>query len=109
MAATQFVLILLACLALFVRVGLAWYATGLSRSKNAAGAVFRNALDVAVAALAFWAIGAAILEYDGGAVVGFKLGLIFDAKSSADAMTFFRLALVLVATGPIAGTIAERS
>src|SRR3954470_14683645 len=103
MAATQFVLILLGCFALFTRVGPGWYTTGLSRSKNAAGAVFRNALDLAVAALAFWALGAAILEYTGRAVVGIDPGLLFDAKSHASAMTFFRLALVLVATGPIAG------
>ena len=63
MSATQLTLILLACLTLLARAALALYAAGLSRSKNAAGAVFRNAMDLAVASLAFWAIGAAILEY----------------------------------------------
>src|SRR3954469_3335205 len=99
MVVTQFQLIVLACLALFVRVGMAWYATGLSRSKNAAGVIFRNALDLAVAALAFWAVGAAFIRYKGTAVVGIVPGLLFDADSGmASGYTFVYLALVLVAT-----------
>src|SRR5687768_2812871 len=62
----------LACAALLIRVGMGWYAAGQSRSKNAAGAALRNATDLAVAALAFWAFGAAIMNGDAG--------LIFDAK-----------------------------
>src|SRR2546430_2358224 len=54
-------LTILACIALFTRVGLGWYASGMSRAKNAAGAALRNVIDLAVAALAFWAFGAAIL------------------------------------------------
>jgi Amt family ammonium transporter len=109
MAVTQFTLILLACLSLLVRVGLAWYGTGLSRSKNAAGVIFRNAMDLSVAALAFWAVGAALLEYGGRSVVGIVPGLLFDAKSGATGFTFFRLVLVLIASGSLAGAIAERS
>ena len=56
--------------ALFVRIGMALYATGLTRSKNAAGEVLRAVCDLSIAALAFWAIGAAILQHDRNGVFG---------------------------------------
>lgn len=95
------VVILLGSLALLVRVGMAWYATGLSRSKNAAGAVLRNVLDFCVAALAFWAVGAAIFTGDAG--------LFFDIKGRANAVTFFDLVLVLFASAIPIGSAGERS
>ncbi len=83
-------IILFGSLALLVRVGLAWYATGLARSKNAAGAVLRNLLDFCMATLAFWAVGAAIFAGDPG--------LFFDHLGHADFTTFFHLVLVLFAS-----------
>ena len=94
-------LILLACSALLIRVGAGWYAAGQSRSKNAAGAALRNAVDMAVAALAFWAVGAAILNADPG--------LIFDAKARAGPAQLAQLVFVLIATAPVVGALAERS
>ncbi len=95
------ILILLAALSLLVRVGMAWYATGLSRSKNAAGAVLRNVLDFSVATLAFWAIGAAIFAGDAG--------LFFDRHGRANASTLLNLVLVLFASAIPVGAAAERS
>src|SRR4051812_46264230 len=93
---------LVASIALLVRVGLGWYAAGLSRSKNAAGAVLRNAIDFAVAALAFWAIGAAIFSGDAGH--------LFLARSGfASTTTFVQLVLILIGTAPVAGAIMERA
>jgi Amt family ammonium transporter len=80
---------------------MAWYATGLSRSKNAAGAVLRNVLDFCVATLAFWAVGAAIFAGDAG--------LFFDLKGRANAATFFNLVLVLFASAVPIGSAGERS
>jgi Amt family ammonium transporter len=97
----QVLLIMFACGALLIRVGMGWYAAGLSRSKNAAGAALRNAADMAVAALAFWALGAAIMNGD--------LGLIFDAKGRAGGAQLAQLVLVLIATAPVVGAVAERS
>jgi Amt family ammonium transporter len=94
--------VLVASVALLVRVGLGWYAAGLSRSKNAAGAVLRNAIDLAVAALAFWAVGAAILSGDAGH--------LFLARSGfASTTTFVYLVLILIGTAPVAGAIMERA
>jgi ammonium transporter, Amt family len=92
---------LLGSIALLARVGLAWYATGLSRSKNAAGAVLRNVLDFCVAALAFWAIGAAVCFGDRHLIVG------ADAKWTAN--HFFHLVLVLFASAVPIGSAGERS
>jgi Amt family ammonium transporter len=95
------VVVCLACAALLIRVGMGWYAAGQSRSKNAAGAALRNATDLAVAALAFWAFGAAIMNGDAG--------LIFDARGRATTREFVQLVLVLIATAPVIGAVAERS
>ena len=97
----QVMIVVFACGALLIRVGTGWYSTGQSRSKNAAGAALRNATDMAVAALAFWAVGAAIMNRDAG--------LIFDAKAHAMSQQFVQLALVLIATAPVVGAVAERS
>src|SRR5215207_3979273 len=94
-------IVVFACAALLIRVGMGWYAAGQSRSKNAAGAALRNATDMAVAALAFWAVGAAIMNRD--------VGLVFDAKATAASQQFAQLVLVLIATAPVVGAIAERS
>ncbi|HEV2295698.1 MAG TPA: hypothetical protein VGR35_17760 [Tepidisphaeraceae bacterium] len=94
-------IILFGCLALLVRVGFAWYATGLARSKNAAGAVLRNVLDFSVATLAFWAVGAAIFAGDAG--------LYFDHRGEAHYATFFHLVLVLFASSIPISAAGERS
>ena len=92
-------LMILGSVALLVRVGMGWYATGLSRSKNAAGAVLRNVLDFCVATLAFWAIGAAVCFGD--------RGLIFDVGRRFGANTFFHLVLVLFASAVPIGSAGE--
>jgi len=97
----HFLALIFACGALVIRVGTGWYATGQSRSKNAAGAALRNATDIAVAALAFWAVGAAIMNGD--------MGLIFDVRSRAGSHQLVQLVLVLIATAPVVGAVAERS
>ena len=56
--------------ALLVRVGLGFYMTGLSRSKNSAAALTRTLCDFCFVVLAFWAVGAAILWQVSNAVFG---------------------------------------
>jgi Amt family ammonium transporter len=100
-AAVQLMLVVFACGGLLIRVGMGWYSAGQSRSKNAAGAALRNASDMAVAALAFWAVGAAIMNGD--------WGLVFDARGRATSGQFVQLVLILIATAPVVGAVAERS
>ncbi|MEO6435405.1 MAG: hypothetical protein ABIP55_06540 [Tepidisphaeraceae bacterium] len=94
------ILLILACAALLVRTGLAWASAGLSRAKFAASAVVRSAADLAVAVLAFWAVGSAIQNR--------QWGQLFDANNAAGATQFLQLILVLIATAPVAGAIGER-
>lgn len=102
------VVLLLAAATQLVRVGLGWYGSGMVRSKNAAGAVLRQVLDIAVASLAFWAIGAAIWNAPNGSIIGIRGGLIFDAKSEASSATFMQLVMVLIATSPLTMAMGER-
>ena len=105
---SSLLIIALACGALLIRVGLGWYSTGMVRAKSAGGAAVRNVTDLAVAVLAFWAIGAAVMNYGGRMPLGLDAGLIFDARGGENWLTFPQLVLVLIATAPVAGAVAER-
>jgi Amt family ammonium transporter len=100
-------LTMLAAMALLVRVGMAMYAGGIVRSKNAASAIFRSVRDLCVASVAYWAIGAAFYGSP-GKLLGFNPRLICDWSGQADARTFTHLALVLIATGIVSPVLSER-
>lgn len=104
----QLILVLLAAVALLVRVGQALYAAGLSRSKNAAAAVMRAVTDFCVAALAYWAVGASILFQEHNRVFGFEVDLLPGGSGAGGAGFLFFLPLVLIATGAVSGAVAER-
>ena len=93
---------------LFMRVGQVLYATGLCRSKNAAGTALRVVADLCAAVLAFWAVGAAILLQRSNGVFAVEWPVLFGTHGMS-AETFFHAAVVLVATGAVGGTLAERS
>src|SRR5688572_13709147 len=104
-------LIVLGAAALLVRVGQTLYAMGLSRSKNSAGAATRSLFDLCAASLAFWAVGAAILFQRHNDVFALKGSLVLGwrMQPGAAGVIFFHAAAVLIATGVLAGTLAERS
>ena len=99
---------LLGAALLLVRVGQVLYAAGLSRSKNAAASAARAVADLCVAALAFWAVGAAILLQDHNGFFSVQPRLL-AGWSGTDGRTFFYAALALLATGVVGGTLGERS
>jgi Amt family ammonium transporter len=101
-------MVLLGVAVLLVRVGQALYATGLCRSKNAAGMALRLVADLCAAVLAFWAVGAAVLMQRANGVFGVEWGAMAGA-SPVSAEQFFAACVVLVATGSVAGALAERS
>src|SRR3954453_11331435 len=104
----EWLIVVLGAGALVARVGQALYATGLSRSKNAAGAVARSLFDLCSAALAFWAIGAAILLQQHNPLFGVRSSLLFGWNvpgSTAGLIAFYTIA-VLIACGVPAGTLA---
>lgn len=101
-------MVLMGSALLLVRVGQLLYATGLCRSKNAAGTAVRLVADLCVATLAFWAVGAAILLQRSNSVFALDWRSAFGADAM-NAELFFHAAVVLVATGAVGGTLAERS
>jgi Amt family ammonium transporter len=101
-------IVLLGAALLLMRVGQVLYATGLCRSKNAAGTAVRVLADACVAVLCFWAVGAAILLQRSNGVFGVDAGLLLG-RHGMSGETFFYAAVVLVATGPVVGALAERS
>lgn len=97
--------------AMLVRVGVALYACGQSRSKNAAGAVVRTLCDLCVASLAFWALGAAVLLQEQNPYAGVDVGLLllWNLEPVLSPQVFFYLVMVLIASSIFAGVVAERS
>ena len=93
---------------LLMRVGQVLYATGMCRSKNAAGTATRVVADLCVSVLLFWAVGAAVLGQKSNPVFGVDPTLLFGWYGPTTE-TFFHATVVLVATGAVGGTLAERS
>jgi len=102
------VMIALGAACLLIRCGVALYGTGLVRSKNAAASVLRAICDLCVAALAFWAIGGAILTQSHSAIFSVDWRFVgFRAGEGAD--LFFLTTVVLVGTGVAGSAMAERA
>jgi Amt family ammonium transporter len=105
-------LLLLGAMALLIRAGSALHTCGLSRSKNAAAAIVRSIVEMAIAALAFWVIGGAIMCGVGGGAVGFNKYLLFLVRGDERFLNvelFFNLALVMIAVAPISAAMSERA
>jgi Amt family ammonium transporter len=93
---------------LLMRVGQVLCAVGLSRSKNSAAAAVRSVADLCAAVLAFWAVGAAIFFQSRNGFFGVDPHLLFG-RSGMTGQAFFYAAVILIATGVVGGTLAERS
>ena len=101
-------IVFLAPALILMRLGQLLYAAGLCRSKNAGGTALRSLLDLCVAALSFWAVGAAILTPGGNGVFSISPRLLFGwAGMRPEA--FFHAGVVMVATGAMVGALAERT
>jgi ammonium transporter, Amt family len=107
-------IIVLCLAAVLMRLGLGLQATGAVRSKNATGAMFRHVVDLCVAVLAFWAVGAAIVVKarapDNG-LFRFDPELLFGGGGAAavDGSWLYYLSLAVIASGVVSGSVAERS
>ena len=112
MERAEITLLLLGCMALLVPVGFAAHASGASRSKNATSSLVRSVVQMAVATLAFWAIGAAIVMGEGRAPIALNFKLLFLAGGEPKIFVsaiFMNLVLVLIAVSPVAAAVGERS
>lgn len=102
-------IILCASAVLLLRVGLVLYGSGLSRSKNAASIVVRHVCDVALASLAYWALGAAIAEASGNGVFSIDFGRFLDWNAQGSAATVVLALGATLASGIAIGPAIERS
>jgi ammonium transporter, Amt family len=93
--------------ALLVRVGLALYIVGLSRSKNSVSATVRVICDLCVASLAFCFVGAGFFWQMNTPIIGFRWGFLFGGASDPAAL-FFQTTAILTATAVVTGALAER-
>jgi Amt family ammonium transporter len=75
-------LMITAFLVLFMNAGFALLETGLCQAKNAVNALAKNYIVLAVASLAFWAVGFGLMFGDGNPWVGLCGGFLRGADNS---------------------------
>src|SRR5216110_1597790 len=74
--------VLTAALVFFMNAGFAMLESGLCRSKNAVNILAKNVVVFAVAALAFWVAGFALMFGDGSAAIGWSGWMLHGADNS---------------------------
>jgi Amt family ammonium transporter len=94
---------------LLLRAGFALQACGSLRAKNATGSILRLTADTAVAAISFWAIGAALLLSPSNKLFAFDSALVMGPSSDRASITFFHLVISLIGGAIITGALAERA
>jgi ammonium transporter, Amt family len=117
-----------AFLVFFMNAGFAMFESGLCRSKNAVNILAKNFVVFAVASLAFWVAGFALMFGDGNAVIGLSGWLLHGADNSPlsgaayrgvytalsafgvplTAKFFFQLVFAGTAATIVSGAVAER-
>ena len=105
--------VIAAALVFFMQAGFGMVEAGLTRAKNAANILTKNFLDFAMAAIAFWAVGYALMWGQGNSLVGhsgwFLRGLP-DTTSGIPTTAFWLFQVVFcgAAATIVAGGMAER-
>ena len=120
--------LLTAFLVFFMNAGFAMFESGLCRSKNAVNILAKNVLVFAVASLAYWLVGFALMFGDGNAVAGFSGWMLHGADNSPltgpdyrgvytalaaagvplAAKFFFQMTFAGTAATIVSGAVAER-
>jgi ammonium transporter, Amt family len=90
--------VIVAAAILLLRVGMALYLAGLSRSKNAIASLFRSVAEIAVGILAFWALGGLIL-----------FGSWHEPASAIDSYQCLLASAFLIGPAVLAGATLERA
>jgi len=114
--ATIIWLLLAAVLVFFMQAGFAMVETGLTRSKNASNIMMKNMMDFSVGALAFWAIGYALMYgTDGSSILGWSKELAFmksfgSGQNMAESASWlFQVVFAATAATIVSGAMAERT
>jgi Amt family ammonium transporter len=103
-------LVLAAALVFFMQAGFAMVETGLTRAKNAGNILMKNLMDFSVGAVAFWAIGWALMY---GATAAGLIGTNQFFLGGADSAVFrdwmFQVVFAATAATIVSGAMAERT
>jgi ammonium transporter, Amt family len=120
--------VITACLVFFMNAGFATLETGLCQSKNAVNILAKNFIVFAVASIAFWAVGFALMFGNGTPFIGLNgwlLGGVDNSPATGDAYQgvfaalnwtgvplfakfFFQLVFAGTAATIVSGAVAER-
>ena len=103
-------LVVAAALVFFMQAGFAMVETGLTRAKNAGNIIMKNLMDFSVGALAYWAIGWALMygESSGG-FIGTSQFFLAGADSATYRDWFFQVVFAATAATIVSGAMAERT
>jgi ammonium transporter, Amt family len=103
-------LVLAAALVFFMQAGFAMVETGLTRAKNAGNIIMKNLMDFSVGALAYWAVGWALMY---GASAGGFIGTDEFFLAGADYVLYrdwmFQVVFAATAATIVSGAMAERT
>lgn len=120
--------VIAACLVFFMNAGFGMLETGFCRAKNAVNILAKNFIVFSVSAIAFWAVGFALMFGDGNGLLGYSGWFLFGADNSPataeaysgvysalswtgvplEAKFFFQLAFAATAATIVSGAVAER-
>ena len=115
--------IVAACLVLFMQAGFAMLEVGFSRMKNVGSVVAKILVNLAIAALLFWAVGFALAFGDGNAIIGTQgwflavspdrvndvYGGLAWTQVPLSAKFLFQVAFCAVSLAIVWGTMLERT
>jgi Amt family ammonium transporter len=103
-------LILAAALVFLMQAGFAMVETGLTRAKNAGNIIMKNLMDFSVGALAYWAIGWALMYgSSSGGLVGTDQFFLQGADSVVYRDWMFQVVFAATAATIVSGAMAERT
>ena len=109
-------LVIAGLLVFFMQAGFAMVETGLTRAKNACNIMMKNLMDFCIGALAFWAVGYAVMYGgNGNAWIGWDSDLLFLGSATAgqdyatSAGWFFQVVFAATAATIVSGAMAERT
>ena len=115
---TSLWLIVAGCLVFLMQAGFALVEAGLTRAKNIGNIMAKNLADMAVGALAFWAVGFGFaFGSDGGSIIGtdtFFLSGMSESFADGDVLAtpsffFFQVVFAATAVTIASGAMAERT
>lgn len=99
-----------AALVFFMQAGFAMVETGLTRAKNASNILMKNLMDFSVGAIAYFAIGWALMYgSSAGGFIGTDQFFLTGAESSTYRDWFFQVVFAATAATIVSGAMAERT